>query len=90
MKGIRDYLGRPAWQVLGSSGRKRERAHARETRVSPSRAPVFFCVHYFQVPATQANLGKDMQRGLMMWSLPPVTWGNKRGEKCVPQAIPAN
>ena len=34
----------------GSSGRKRERA-----RVSPSRAPVFSCAHYFQAPAMQAT-----------------------------------
>ena len=26
-------------------------------RVSPSRAPVFSCAHYFQAPATQANVG---------------------------------
>ena len=52
----------PAQQALASSGRKRERARARETRedylsprVSPSRAPVFSCAHYFQAPATQAN-----------------------------------
>ena len=36
-------LRQPAQQALGSSGRKRERARARETRVSPSRAPVFSC-----------------------------------------------
>ena len=39
--------------------RKRERARARKTRdgprVSPSRAPVFSCAHYFQAPATQAR-----------------------------------
>ena len=34
--------------ALGSSGRKRERTRARETRVSPSCAPVFSCTHYFQ------------------------------------------
>ena len=28
-------------------------------RVSPSRAHVFSCAHYFQAPATQANLGED-------------------------------
>ena len=53
-------------RALGSSGRKRERARARETRegwqsslsprVSPFRAPVFSCAHYFQAPATQAIL----------------------------------
>ena len=45
------------YQVLAcvSSGRKRVRARARQTRVSPSRAPVFSCAHYFQAPATQAN-----------------------------------
>ena len=36
--------------ALGSSGRKRERA-----RVSPSRAPVFSCAHYFQAPAMQVT-----------------------------------
>ena len=45
----------PAQKALGSSGRKRERARARETRVSPSRAPFFSCAHYFQAPATQAT-----------------------------------
>ena len=36
---------------------ERENGRARETRVSrvsPSRAPVFSCAHYFQAPATQA------------------------------------
>ena len=51
---------------MGSSGRKRERARARETRegwqsslsprVSPPRAPVFSCAHCYQAPATQAIL----------------------------------
>ena len=53
-------------RALGSSGRKRGRARARETRegwqsslsprVSPFRAPVFSCAHYFQAPATRAIL----------------------------------
>ena len=44
-----------AQQALGSSGRKRERARARETRVSPSRAPVSSCAHYFQAPASRKS-----------------------------------
>ena len=40
----------------GSSGRKKERARERETRVSTSRAPVLFCAHYFQARATQAKI----------------------------------
>ena len=47
-----------AYQALGSSGRRKERARARETsegcHVSPSRTPVFSRAHYFQAPATQA------------------------------------
>ena len=62
---IVQHCYQPAQQAFGSSGRKRERARARETclspRVSPSRAPVFSCGHYFQAPATQVTL------------LPPVT-----------------
>ena len=46
------------------NGRARGR-HARDAtsflRVSPSRAPVFSCVHYFQAPATQANMGCDLR-----------------------------
>ena len=53
----------PAQQALGSSGRKRERARARETRVSPSRAPVFSCAHQLQAPATQAK-GKEFRLNL--------------------------
>ena len=30
--------------------------HSLSPRVSPSRAPIFSCAHYFQAPATQANL----------------------------------
>ena len=45
----------PAQQALGSSWRKRVRARARETRVRPTRAPVFSCAHYFQAPATHAT-----------------------------------
>ena len=33
----------------------RKKGRARETRVSPSRAPVLFCDHFFQAPATQAT-----------------------------------
>ena len=42
--------------LLGSSGRKRERARARETRKGCLllARPLFFCAHYFQAPATQA------------------------------------
>ena len=35
---------------------ERENGRARETRVSPSRASVFSCTHYFQAPATLASL----------------------------------
>ena len=42
-------------QALGSSGRQGERARARETRVSLSRAPVFSCAHCFQAHATQVS-----------------------------------
>ena len=41
-----------AQQALRNSGRKRERARARETRVSLSRALVFSCAHYFHAQAT--------------------------------------
>ena len=41
---------------LTSSGRKRERARAREARVYPSRAPISSCAHYFQAPSTQATV----------------------------------
>ena len=44
------WASQPPQQALESSGRKRERARARETRESPSRAPVFSCAHYFQAP----------------------------------------
>ena len=40
----------------GSSGRKKEREREREPCVSPSRAPVIFCAHYFQARATQAKI----------------------------------
>ena len=52
---VRRIKTKPAWQALGSSGQKRERARERETQVSPSRAHVFSCAHYYQVPATQAS-----------------------------------
>ena len=35
--------------------RENGRARGRHARVSPSRAPVFSCGHYFQAPATQAK-----------------------------------
>ena len=41
--------------ALGSSGHKKKRAREKETRVSPSRAPVLSFAHYFQAPAAQAN-----------------------------------
>ena len=47
----------PHRQALGSSERKRERAREGDNpRVSPSRAPVFSCAHYFQALITQAIL----------------------------------
>ena len=49
-------FGLPDLTSSGSSGRKRERARVRETRVSPSRAPIFSCAHYFQAPSTQATV----------------------------------
>ena len=65
----------PASQALGSSGRKRERARARETRkgflsprVSPSRPPFFSCAHYFQAPATQAtDISDNRQKSVPIW-----------------------
>ena len=33
---------------------ERENGRARGRRMSPSRAPVYSCAHYFQAPATQA------------------------------------
>ena len=43
---------------MGAHGRKKEQARARETRegtyVSPSRARIFSCGHFFLAPATQA------------------------------------
>ena len=35
---------------------KKERARERGTRVSPSRALVLSCAHYYQAPATQATV----------------------------------
>ena len=40
-------------EVVGE--RENGRARGRHPRVSPSRAPVFSCAHYFQAPATQAK-----------------------------------
>ena len=42
-------------RLNGSSGRKKERERERETRVSPSRAPVLFCAHYFHSSACYAG-----------------------------------
>ena len=36
-------------------GTRKKRAREKETRVSPSRAPVLSFAHYFQAPATQAK-----------------------------------
>ena len=36
-------------------GTRKKRARDKETRVSPSRAPVLSFAHYFQAPATQAK-----------------------------------
>ena len=41
-------------EVVGE--RENGRARGRHARVSPSRTRVFSCAHYFQAPATQANL----------------------------------
>ena len=59
---------KPAWQALGSSGRKRERARERETRVSrvsPSRAPVFSCALYFQAPLLPSACYAGYHRSLV-------------------------
>ena len=37
------------------AAREKGRARGRHPRVSPSRAPVFSCAHYFQASATQAK-----------------------------------
>ena len=55
----------------------KERTGAREgdTRgVSPSRAPVFSCAHYFQAPATQAS-DQIKMRDYMDRRVTPPTWG---------------
>ena len=52
---VRRIKTQPAWQALGSSGQKRERAGEKETLVSPSLAPVLSFAHYFQAPAMQAK-----------------------------------
>ena len=36
-------------------GTRKKRAREKETRVSPSRAPVLSFAYYFQAPATQAK-----------------------------------
>ena len=41
-------------EVVGARKNGRERETHFSPRVSPSRAPVLFCAHYFQAPATQA------------------------------------
>ena len=50
------YPSISCYQALESSGHKKKRAREKETRVSPSRAPVLSFAHYFQAPATQSNL----------------------------------
>ena len=42
-------------EVVGTSGHKKRRAREKETRESPSRAPVLSFARYFQAPATQAS-----------------------------------
>ena len=39
-------------------GTRKKRTREKETRVSPSRAPVLSFAHFFQAPATQAKLSK--------------------------------
>ena len=41
--------------LLESSRHKKKGAREKETRMSPSRAPVLSFAHYVQAPATQAN-----------------------------------
>ena len=41
-------------EVVGERENERARGRHARGRVSPSRAPVFSCAHYFQAPATQA------------------------------------
>ena len=43
-------------QALGSRGRKRERARARETREGSRARPFFSCAHYFRAPAAQTSV----------------------------------
>ena len=40
-------------------GPRKKRALGKETRVSPSRAPVLSFAHYFQAPATQATVSVE-------------------------------
>ena len=76
-------------EVVGArkNGRTRRR-HARgegAPRVSPSRAPVISCAHYFQAPATQAitpvaregTSRKDPGNGLMMVKLKMLKVGER-------------
>ena len=56
-------------EVVGTrkNGRARRR-HASRPRVSPSRAPVFSCAHYFQAPATQAK--STVHKKIDVWTGP--------------------
>ena len=65
------------------NGRARER-HAREflsPRVSPPRAPVLSCVHYFQEPATQArySLGTDERASILQEPTPEFGYSDADG-----------
>ena len=44
-----------AWKKWAKERTGAREGDTRGVRVSPSRAPVFSCAHYFQAPATQAN-----------------------------------
>ena len=56
-------------------GTKKQRAREKETRVSPSRAPVLSFARYFQAPATQAR---------KITSSAGKRWGGADLENCVP------
>ena len=44
---------------------------------APSRAPVFSCVHYFQAPVAQANLG------FTVWGRGPERVAERKSSPCV-------
>jgi len=50
---------------------KKEGVRERETRVTPSRALVLSCAHYFQAPATQATSQKVLGFALTHFFLQP-------------------